>query len=183
MQCSDVTNQVPHPPHWHTVGDGVHAYAGGECMGFPGLTPVCACYTKRVGDPVPNQPLRFCPVHQPRLYELHRRNHANDAAIEELKDLLVWECARQGDVTTVVENYYRGLARAILASDWLAAHTAAAKREGARGIRFRVEVACDGYAHLMDEDVPSDESDLAAYQQGAHDAAEAIRAVLIEGGA
>jgi hypothetical protein len=79
------------------------------------------------------------------------------------------------------------MAERIAASDWLADHTAAAEARGAergvRGVRFRVEVACGGYANLMDEDVPGDVSDLAAYQQGAHDAAEAIRAVLIEGGA
>jgi len=46
------------------------------------------------------------------------------------------------------------------------------------GMRFRVEVACEGYAHLMDEDVPSDVVDLAAYQQGAADAAQAIRDTL-----
>jgi hypothetical protein len=47
-----------------------------------------------------------------------------------------------------------------------------------RGATFRAEVACEGYAHLMDEDVPGGVVDLAAYQEGAHDAAEAIRAVL-----
>lgn len=91
------------------------------------------------------------------------------------------------DVPEANKETMRATIRAILASDWLAAHTATAEargaERGARGVRFRVEVACDGYAHLMDEDVPSNESDLAAYQQGAHDAAEAIRAVLIEGGA
>jgi hypothetical protein len=51
----------------------------------------------------------------------------------------------------------------------------------AHGMRFRVEVACDGYSFLMDEDVPSHITDTAAYQDGAHDAAEAIRSVLEEG--
>jgi hypothetical protein len=55
---------------------------------------------------------------------------------------------------------------------------AAAQAEAVRGIRFRVETACDGYAHLADEDVPGDVTDTAAYQEGAHDAAEAIRAEL-----
>jgi hypothetical protein len=62
---------------------------------------------------------------------------------------------------------------------WLAARDAERRRLGAdaeRGFRFRVEVACDGYANLMDSDVPAGISDLAAYQEGAHDAAEAIRA-------
>lgn len=48
-----------------------------------------------------------------------------------------------------------------------------------RGVRFRVETACDGYEHLMDEDVPGGfHHDAASYQSGAADAARAIRGVL-----
>lgn len=65
----------------------------------------------------------------------------------------------------------------------IAAREAAARAEALRGILFRVETACDGYSHLMDEDVPSDVTDLAAYEQGAHDAAEAIRAIARTDGA
>jgi hypothetical protein len=45
------------------------------------------------------------------------------------------------------------------------------------GVRWRVEVACDGYANLMDDDVPHD-MDEASYQEGAREAAEQIRAAL-----
>jgi len=46
------------------------------------------------------------------------------------------------------------------------------------GIRFRVETACDGYSALLDTDVPPDITFHDDYLQGAHDAAEAIRAAL-----
>lgn len=83
-------------------------------------------------------------------------------------------------------NTYRRQAELLLASDWLAAHDAevaaaaeaAAGERIAHGIRFNIEVACDGYAHLMDEDVPGGVYDMTSYQQGAHDAAEGIRSVL-----
>ena len=54
----------------------------------------------------------------------------------------------------------------------------AAKQVEIEGIRFRVEVACDGYSMLMDTDVPAGVISPEDYQQGAHDAAEAIRAAL-----
>lgn len=45
------------------------------------------------------------------------------------------------------------------------------------GLRFRVEVACEGYAALMASDVPEGR-DLSDYIEGAHDAATGIRAAL-----
>jgi hypothetical protein len=51
--------------------------------------------------------------------------------------------------------------------------------EAARGLKFRVEVACDGYAALTDADVPDDEfMDFDSYIAGAKAAADAIRAAL-----
>lgn len=47
-----------------------------------------------------------------------------------------------------------------------------------RGIRFRVEVACDGYAYLAEADVPEHVVSDEDYVRGARDAAEAIRAAL-----
>lgn len=47
----------------------------------------------------------------------------------------------------------------------------------ARAQWFRVEVACDGYAALMESDVPDGE-DVESYIAGARSAAEAIRGVL-----
>lgn len=79
------------------------------------------------------------------------------------------------DARAPIWNNAYDTAQGILASDWLAARDA--EVEQAVGLRFRVETACDGYANLMDDDVPSDCDDY-SYQQGAHDAAEAIRSVI-----
>jgi hypothetical protein len=84
-------------------------------------------------------------------------------------------------------RFWTEVAQTLLASGWyadtLAAREAAARAEALRGILFRVETACDGYSHLMDEDVPGGVTDLAAYEQGAHDAAEAIRTTARTDGA
>lgn len=51
-----------------------------------------------------------------------------------------------------------------------------------RGVRFRVEVACMGYAALTEDDVPDHYigTELDAYREGAAAAAEAIRAALAQ---
>lgn len=50
--------------------------------------------------------------------------------------------------------------------------------EELHGLRFRVEVACEGWANLFNSDVPSD-TEVEDYIRGAHDAAEAIRTALM----
>lgn len=47
-----------------------------------------------------------------------------------------------------------------------------------RGLRFRVEAACDGYEGLHDSDVPQDVVFDEDYFHGAADAARGIRSVL-----
>ena len=51
-------------------------------------------------------------------------------------------------------------------------------RAEVRGIRFRVEVACDGYENLTDADIPVEFTD--DYREGAAEAARQIRAALTE---
>jgi len=46
------------------------------------------------------------------------------------------------------------------------------------GLKFRVEVACDGYANLTESDVPDSVVCDEDYLQGARDAAEGIRSAL-----
>lgn len=50
--------------------------------------------------------------------------------------------------------------------------------ERERGLRFRIEVACLGYAALTDDDVPEDVLEPDDYRRGARDAAEAIKGEL-----
>lgn len=54
----------------------------------------------------------------------------------------------------------------------------AALRERTRGVRFRIEAACDGYAGLLEDDVPESVNEPFDYIKGAREAALNIRAAL-----
>lgn len=52
--------------------------------------------------------------------------------------------------------------------------------DSTRGMRFRVETACDGYENLIPSDVPDAIDDVDAYLAGAAEAARQIRSALEE---
>lgn len=72
MECHDVADQVPHPYHWHVIRAAGITIAQGPCLGWPQVK--CNCHGPTTGEP--NQPLRLCPVHQPRLFALREKFRA-----------------------------------------------------------------------------------------------------------
>lgn len=85
MKCPDVVREVEHSPHWHVVMAGNIIAAQGMCSGY--RSPECICHRipgakgqVRMSiapgpNPISNQSLYLCPVHQPRLHELRKRIH------------------------------------------------------------------------------------------------------------